>query len=173
MGAVAGVYLEVAGLQLKLLVADGQGQATFEHIQLFAPAFGVRLRLVDLAGLQPPLPQLRLASGRGAAQQHRLAAGVDTGPDQLVDATGVAVVRRLDQVSERHVQCFGHSVQGGQADVVFPGLDGHQHAPADPGFLRQGILAQFSRMPQPADVVADMLQYRRALAGIFVHYIAH
>ncbi|MCY1450550.1 hypothetical protein D9M71_673670 [compost metagenome] len=98
---------------------------------------------------------------------------MDTGPDQFVDAAGVAVVRRLDQIGEGHVQRFGHPVQGSQADIVFPGLDGHQHAPADPGFFRQGILAQFSGMPQTADIVADVLQHGRSLAGIFVHYIAH
>ncbi|MNH16123.1 hypothetical protein D3C79_757530 [compost metagenome] len=98
---------------------------------------------------------------------------MDPGPGQLVDAARVAVVRGLDQIGKGHSQRLGEAIQGGQADIVLPGLNGHKHASADAGLFCQSTLTELSDVAQATNVLADMLQHGGALAGIFVHYIAH
>jgi drug/metabolite transporter (DMT)-like permease len=173
MGLVAGEHEKLTGADVALFIAQQQRQATLEDIKLFAPAVGIGFARVMLTGLQAPFPKFNFAAGAGFCQQYGFAARDGAGPGQLVDAARIAGVGRLDQVAEGHVERLGHSVQGSQADVLFPGLDRHQHPPTDPGQLRQCALAELRGMPQAADVLADVLQDRGALAVIFVHYIAH
>lgn len=173
MGLVAGEHEKLPGTNPAFLTAQQQRQAALEDIKLLAPTVGVGFGMVMLAGLQAPFPEFDFAAGGGFCQQYGFAAGNGAGPGQLVDAARIAGVGRLDQVAEGYVEGFGHPVQGGQADVLFPGLDGHQHAPADPGQFRQRGLAELRGMAQTTDVLADVLQDGSPLAGFFVHYIAH
>ncbi len=173
MRLMTGKHKELASRNFLRLTAKHQGQATFEHIKLFAVAFGIRLRGVMLARFQAPFPQLYFAGGGGFGQQHRFTARDRTGPGQFVDAARVAGVGGLDQVAEGHVQRFGHAVERGQADVLLASLDGHQHPAADPGLFGQGALAHVGGVAQTSHVQADVLEDRSPLGGIFVHYIAH
>lgn len=173
MRLMTGKHKELASRNFLRLTAKHQGQATFEHIKLFAVAFGIRLRGVMLARFQAPFPEFYFAGGGGFGQQHRFTARDRTGPGQFVDAARVAGVGGLDQVAEGHVQRFGHAVERGQADVLLAGLDGHQHPAADPGLFGQGALAHVGGVAQTSHVQADVLEDRSPLGGIFVHYIAH
>lgn len=84
----------------------------------------------------------------------------------------VTHVRGLDQVAEGNAQGFGDAVERRQADVLLAGLDGHQHAPADPGLFRKRSLAKVGGVAQATNVLADVLQDRSPLRIFFVHYIA-
>ena len=173
MRLITGKHKELTRRDFLPLVAEHQGQAAFKHINLFAIAIGIRLRGVMLARLKAPFPEFHFTSGSSLGQQHRFTARDRAGPGQFIDATRVAGFRGLNQVAEGYVQRFGHAVEGGQADVLLAGLDGHQHAATDTGFFGQGALAHVGGMTQTSDVLADVLEDRRPLGGIFVHYIAH
>lgn len=173
MGLVAGKHEKLTGANPALLAAQQQGQAALEYVELLAPTVGIGLRSVILAGLQAPFPEFHFTAGGSLGEQYGFAAGNGPGPGQFIDAAWVAGVGSLDQVAEGHVEGLGDTVQGGQADVLFPGFDSHQHSPADPGQFRQRGLAKLCGMPQATDVLADVLQDGRPLAVFFVHYIAH
>ncbi|MNT35331.1 hypothetical protein D3C72_1713550 [compost metagenome] len=96
--------------------------------------------------MQAPFPLLDFTTGLGLGKQHRPAARDRAGPGQLIDTAGIAGVGGLDQITEGNVQGFGHPVEGGQADVLFPCLDRHQHSTADTGLFGQRGLAQVGGM---------------------------
>jgi drug/metabolite transporter (DMT)-like permease len=170
---VTGEHVELPRRNSVGHITEHQRQAAFKHIELFAPAIGIGFGRVVLARFQAPFPELHLAGGTGLGQQHRLAARNGAGPGQFIDATRIAGLGSLDQVAEGYVECFGHAIEGGQADVLFTRLDRHQHPPADPGLFSEGRLAHIGGVAQAPNIEADVLQDRGPLRGIFVHYIAH
>ena len=158
MRLIAGEHEKLSFMDVLRLIAEHQRQASLKHVNLLAPAVGVRLRRIDLTRLQAPFPLLDCAGRRRFGQKHGSAARDRAHQGNLVDPARVARIVGLNQIAEGHVEGLSDAVKRGQADILLAGFDRHQHPSADPGLFRQRSLAHVRRMAQASDILADVLQ---------------